>query len=91
MPFFVRKPERVEAVQWKGDNAAELQEWTRGQVFCLGMDKDTRNRVPDHIWIKGPGLNLRAGDWVVWHAARGFFVVPNYVFSESYVPTTEAP
>lgn len=88
---YVKRPIEVEAVQWRGDNKAEIIEFA-GSVFHA-LDEDERTAdldatalVRDHLhnsWIF-----VYTGDWILKGIKGEFYPCNSEVFENTYDEVT---
>lgn len=83
---FRKMPVEIEAVQWDGDNAAELTEWTGGAFSEI--DPEDRGDNPDataelYVDANGVRLGIEQGEWVI-RDARGFYPCKPDIFEATY-------
>ena len=69
---YVKKPIEVEAVQWTGDNAKEVQEF---------MESDTEKIA---IIVLEWGLGGSIGDYIIKGVNGGFYLCKPDVFKKTY-------
>lgn len=74
-----QKPFFVKAIQWTGDNTAEVQDF-------LGADFKGINAAMTHIWVKNPlnAMALYIGAYAVRDESGGCYVVSEKVFERIY-------
>ena len=87
MPRFRKKPIEVEAVQWTGNNEAEMRAFA-GDYFET-VDPEDRGDDPDQTAaVRDPvhktWVRLHDGQWVVKGAWGKFYPVAADEFTETY-------
>lgn len=83
--YYRKKPIVVEAQQWRGDNAAEMQSWMRFDCFTeLGGSMRTEGGTAQ-IWVEAnkEWLRIETGEWVI-KDARGFYPCKSDMFEATY-------
>lgn len=70
------KPAVKEAIEWTGDNAAEIIEWADGKAY----------EEAGRFIVRSPQGDLvpAVGDWVVRGIEGEFYPVPRTIFLGSY-------
>lgn len=89
---FRKRPVEIEAVQWTGDNFAEISEFTEGYFrnTTYGDGRPARTEVRDYL--HGSWIALDAGDWIVRGPRGECYPVRADVFTETYEPVdSEVP
>lgn len=81
-----KKPVVIEAMQWTGDNAADLAEWTDDAFWPLGLEDRTDD--PEHtgclyVAANSSHLGIPTGEWVIRDRA-GFYPCRADVFADTY-------
>lgn len=83
--LFRRKPITIEAVQWTGDNFADLLDWgapatilpaTDGQSLIIGTLEDGPNCEAVHV--------ATLNDWIIKGVKGEFYPCKPDIFLESY-------
>lgn len=82
-----KKPVEIEAIQWNGENYAELQEWS-GKQFGLGQ-KEAGSDSPKELIITTLEGNMRAneGDWIIKGVKGEFYPCKPDIFEATYERT----
>lgn len=76
---FVKKPVKVQAVQWTGDNYEELVDFVGHIRFTYSLDKDSVIIVTlegDHY--------ARKGDWIIRGVNGEFYPCKPDIFEKTY-------
>lgn len=87
---FRKKPVEVEAVQWTGDNLAELQEFVGLlDLHCQGFRsnwKDRKEGLPAHVYNKMEHcwVNVPVGHWIIKGVRGEFYPCDPGVMAETY-------
>lgn len=77
---FRRRPIEVAAVQWQGDNIAEVQS-------LLGDDRAFLRDGRLRVWVVSDGwCSVRLFDWIVSENGRSTNIVGAHSFRETYEP-----
>ena len=77
---FQKKPVRVHALQWTGDNYDELNEWGAQVVApSVSITNDLRLYVDANFAF----LDVKIGEWIIQDAS-GFYPCPPERFAETY-------
>lgn len=80
---FVKKPVKVQAVQWTGDNYEELADFVGHIRFTYSLDKDSviiETLEGDHY--------ARKGDWIIRGINGEFYPCKPDIFEKTYVEVT---
>lgn len=88
-----KRPIVVEAIQWTGDNEAEIQAWAGADTFHA-LDPEDRVNSDDPectaaLRVAANGnteLGLLTGEWVLRDEA-GFYPVKDEIFRKTYEET----
>lgn len=77
-----------EAMQWKGDNLAEIQAWMECVSFFHKLDVEDREDNPDataelYVNANGVWLTLETGEWII-KDEKGFYPCKDDVFRKTY-------
>ena len=84
-----KKPVVIEAIQWSGDNLAELMNWgcpatilpaTGMQSLIIGTLEDGPNCEAMHV--------ASMGDWIIRGIAGEFYPCKPLIFEATYEPET---
>ena len=84
--WYVKKPIRVQALMWTGDNTSE--------VWAFAGNKAADVRVPNEpldvllIYTLEGWLTAQRGDWIVRGIEGEFYPVKDSVFAATYEPVT---
>lgn len=94
MPRFRKRPVEVEAVQWTGDNEAELVAFA-GDLF-RAVDPEDRGDDPDQTaavmdTLHNTWVRVYDGQWIVKGVKGEFYPCAGDVFAETYEPAPESP
>lgn len=84
---FRKKPVTIEAVQWTGDNEAELAAFAGANFETVTDSPEWTGRVYDALhdsWI-----GARTGDWIVRSVRGENYPVHQDVLDELYDPVTD--
>jgi len=85
--YFVQKPYPVEAVQWDGNNTAELIEWAGG-IDILFPDHDPVLNQPTLKLQVTSGIQwVRLGSWLARGVHGELFTITNPIIEEDYEET----
>lgn len=81
-----QKPIEAEAVQWKGDNFAELKVFAGNDVCTTGPIENMRLRVncPGVGGSESKWRDANVGDWIVKLGVHIFYVLTNAKFRRTY-------
>ena len=73
---FRKKPVIIEAVQFDGTNAKEIEEFTNGEAMAF----------PNYISIKTPEGHMSGdkGDWIIKGTKGEFYPCKPYIFTDIY-------
>ncbi|MCW2915516.1 MAG: hypothetical protein JWN52_3584 [Actinomycetia bacterium] len=87
MPLFRKKPITIEAIQWTGDNEAELVAFT-GSLFHAVAPED-RGEGPDitaEVFdvLHGTWVGMYTGQWVLKGVKGEFYPCAADVLAETY-------
>ena len=77
--MFVKRPVVVEAMEYTGENAADVIRWAQGYGVLVGVH-------PKHLVIPTLEGEMRAnpGDWVIRGTINEFYPCKPGVFAETY-------
>lgn len=85
---FRKRPVVVEAIQWTGDNEAEIRDFAGGMFAALDQpcedDLDATAQVFDSLhstWVL-----VFPGDWIIKGLVGEFYPCRDAVFRETYEP-----
>lgn len=86
---FRKRPVEVEAIQWTGDNEAELDAFTCGQFQAL--DPEDRSDDPDMTGsvfdkLHSTWVGVYTGQWVIKGVKGEFYPIAPDVLAETYEP-----
>ena len=76
---FVKKPVKVQAIQWTGDNYEELADFVGHIRFTYSLDKDSviiKTLEGDHY--------PRKGDWIIRGVNGEFYPCKPDIFEKTY-------
>ena len=78
---FRKKPVVIEAVQWDGNNYAELRDF-------IGDSLDEAWSTGGYCFINTPGgrMNAYVGDWIIRGVAGEFYPCKQDIFEATYEP-----
>ena len=81
-----KKPVEIEAMQWTGDNADALAQWTDGSFWTVC--EEDRTDDPDHtacLYVEANSrhLGIPTGEWVLRDSA-GFYPCRADIFAATY-------
>jgi hypothetical protein len=79
---FRKRPVEVEAIQWTGDNLAEVQEFTGGLFRTIVSVTDFTAQVHDKLhdtWV-----DLKTGQWVIRGVLGEFYPIDERVLADTY-------
>jgi hypothetical protein len=84
---FRKKPIEITAVQWTGDNADQLAEFTGGR-FEPADDSWDEPEITGCVYdeLHSTWVGLRIGDWVLRGIRGEFYPCAAAVFAETYEP-----
>jgi len=78
MTKYIKKPIAVEAVQWVGSNAEEVQAFIHGHGFCeFGASNFIKSNCGK--------IELMITDWIIKGVEGEFYPCPVSVFEASYM------
>ncbi|BDD81457.1 hypothetical protein TPB0596_12200 [Tsukamurella pulmonis] len=84
-----KKPVEIEAMQWTGDNAADLAQWTDGAFHDKPCGVDTTGATGClYVAANRAHLGIPTGEWVI-HDRAGFYPCRADVFADTYEPAEE--
>ncbi len=86
---FTKKPVTVQAVQWRGDNEAEVRELTGRTHFrqtSSHSDPEITAEVRDVLHSTWVGV--KAGQWVIRGVAGEFYPIDQQVLTATYDEVT---
>lgn len=78
---WVAKPEEVEAMQWTGDNWAELQAFSYGVVTPEWLEDFTVWNIAQRNWV-----DVSPGDWVIKGTWGELYPIGDDVIREMFEP-----
>lgn len=86
---FRKRPVEVAAIQWTGENEAEIRSWCGPNLFgslgpAIHRDADVTAEVLDTL--HGSWINMRTGDWVVRGIRGEFYAITDDVLRATYEP-----
>lgn len=95
-----KRPVVVEAVQWTGENTAEVIDWVlatgsravRWHEFVPGVEPDAdgegRDPIPEHIAVDTLEGTMRAmiGDWIIRGVQGEHYPCKPDIFAATYEP-----
>ncbi len=86
-----RKPQTIDAIQWTGDNEAELDVFTNGDFQPLDAtdrancdDPEATGEILDRLhstWVL-----VQTGDWIIRGIKGEFYPCRDEVFRDTYEP-----
>lgn len=84
-----KKPVEVEAVQWTGNNADELEEFTGGQFNVLDREDRENSDDPEctaEVFddLHSTWVGVKTGQWVLRGVKREFYPCDPEVLAETY-------
>lgn len=84
-----KKPVTITAVQWTGDNAAEISEWTIGRFH--EVDPEDRTEDPEITAavldvLHSTWIGVKTGQWVLRGVQGEFYPCDDEVFAATYEP-----
>lgn len=87
-----KRPIELQAIQWTGENEAEIQAWTGRSIFYK-LDVEDRGENPDatatlYVAANSVWLGLEPGEWIL-KDSKGFYPCKPDVFAETYEEVTE--
>lgn len=80
---FRKKPVEVEAVQWLGDNEAEIKELT-GESFRYNAEFSINNVAMVYDRLHDSWINVFPGQWVVKGVQGEFYPIDEAVLDQTY-------
>jgi hypothetical protein len=87
---FMKRPVIIEAMQWTGNNEAEIQEWTGEDVFYPLHPEDAEGcgypEATAELRVAANGgtwLPMITGEWVL-HDSAGFYPCKAAILVETY-------
>lgn len=88
MPFFIKKPEVIEAVLWTGENVKDIKHLLGDELKYVFYDIHFSNW---HIRVISGVDLLRRGMWLVSSSQTGFSVMSEEKLKNLYNQTPENP
>lgn len=84
---FMKKPLKVQAVQWTGKNAAELEQFTRDEAGSPDFMTDPYLDGPE-VWdsAQEDWVRVNFEDWIVKGVKGEHYPVADDIFKETYGP-----
>lgn len=82
---FKKRPVVIEAMQFTGDNAAEVAAWCGGQIVSADCSGDGPPYVVRIDTLEGSMLAGR-GDYVICGVQGEFYPIKDAIFRETYEP-----
>lgn len=92
MPTFRNRPVEIEAVQWTGDNADELREFTRNRfrvVEPTDRGSDPRPNAEVFDVLHSTWVGLRTSDWIICGVQGEFYPIKDAILRETYERVTD--
>jgi len=88
MAFYTARPQTVEAIQWTGDNLAEINNliWVPSPYIKATWD-ETMQHVQKHglcVDIDGIPTNISIGDYIIQHDDSTYEVMDSADFELNY-------
>lgn len=88
---FRKRPVVVSAIQWTGDNEAQVREFTGGNFEAVDPDDRANSDDPENTAavldsLHSSWIGLRTGDWVVRGPRGEFYAIKDDVLRETYEP-----
>lgn len=86
---FRKRPVVVSAVQWTGDNEAEVRAFTGSTVFRSCTDETSHDpQVTAHVYdvLHSTWVGVKTGQWVLRGVAGEFYPIDEAVLAETYEP-----
>lgn len=86
-----KKPIEVDAIQWTGDNAEELAEFTGGQFHAAGNGRiidDPRFNARVFDELHDTWVGVKTGQWVIKGVKGEFYPIDEQVLAETYEQVT---
>lgn len=85
---FRKRPIDVEAIQWTGDNLAELVAFTGVRGYFVPLEGDVFTaQVYDKL--HDTPISVRTGDWILKGTHGEFYPCARDVFAATYTPAPE--
>lgn len=81
-----KRPVEIEALQWTGDNAKELQDWTEGAFYPISYENRPANPNANaglFIAANCMHLHIETGEWVL-KDQKGFYPCKPDIFAKTY-------
>lgn len=89
---FRKVPVVIDAVQFTGDNAAEIQKFTGADTFCVVDDEHRQHSddCPAKVFdvLHNTWVGVYAGQWIIRGVSGEFYPCAYEVFSKTYEPAT---
>jgi hypothetical protein len=91
---FRKKPVEVQAVQWTGDNAAEMDTFTGNRWASVApedRDGDTHRTGAVYDELHRTWVGVYTGQWVIRGVKGEFYPIAEDVLAETYEPVGNLP
>ena len=82
MPFYVKKPVVVEAIQWTGNNTQEIDVFTESQF--LEVERNGVRMLA--IFTLEGTMEARIDDWIIKGVNGEFYPCKPDIFDKTYEP-----
>lgn len=84
---FKKKPVTIEAIQWTGENIAEIIEFVKGDVRIDAESNDGQtSRRELHINTLEGVMHASKGDWIIKGVQGEFYPCKPDIFEKTYDP-----
>ena len=83
-----KRPIVIEAVQWTGENLADLRLWTGGNFdFIDPEDRTDDGDATGQVFVDANGvwIPVEPGEWII-RDSKGFYPCKPDVFAQTYEP-----
>lgn len=76
---YVKVPGAIQAIQWLGDNAKDIQDWVGPDLFVLDSNGNAG------IWVQANNsrISVEVGAWIALDQF-GFYPIKSQIFKQNY-------
>ena len=87
--YYRKKPVVIEAIQWNGNNLAEVKEFVGDDLeyeFCLSLLRDEIKKILEPVKIKTleGDMNASIGDYIIKGVDGEFYPCKPDIFEKTY-------